>query len=253
MGWDEGQIEEQPEHIVSVDDFYLDAYEVSVQQYTDFLNSVGEYRGACDGEDCTKTLAETGYSFIVNNLGTYGPRPGNENFPVNWVSWYGANAYCQWIGEQEGLPIRLPTEAEWEYAARGLDGRLYPWGNEEPVQNQNAMFGFALTGFSRALAPVNALPDGISPFGVYNMAGNMLEWVQDDFDADYYRSGSSSDANLLANSSEKILRGGSWSDTAEDIRATKRFKLNPMLPQNLNIASNLVYAGTGFRCAQDAE
>ncbi len=256
MGWDNGEIEEQPEHTVLVNDFYLDIYEVNVQQYSDFLNSVGGYRDACDGEDCTKTLAETGYSYIVNNLGTYAPKPGSENHPVNWVSWYGANAYCQWVGEKENAPIRLPTEAEWEYAARGIDGRLYPWGDEEPEQNVTAVFGYTLsqTDFGRALRSVNELPDGISPFGIYNMAGNILEWVQDDFDADFYRTGNStSEVNLLDNATEKILRGGSWFDSAEDVRTTKRFRLDPALPQDLNNTNNLVYSGVGFRCAQDIE
>ena len=253
MGNDNGAIEEQPEHTVVVDDFYLDVYEDSVQQYTDFLNSRGSYRGTCDNEDCVKTLVETTYSHILNNLGVFTPQPGAENYPVNWVSWYGANAYCQWVGEQDGVAVRLPTEAEWEYAARGIDGRSYPWGDASPIKNETAVYGYDTNEFPRVLKSINDLPTGISPFGIYNMAGNMMEWVQDDYDADYYRAGDTTGtANLIENATAKILRGGSWNDSADDIASTTRFSLNPRLPQNINNSDNLVYAGAGFRCAQDA-
>ena len=241
------ELDEQPIHTVIVDDFYLDVYEVSVRQYTDFLNAIGGYRGTCDGEDCTKTLLETGYSYILNNLGVYAPQPGSENFPVNWVSWHGAHAYCEWVG------MRLPTEAEWEYAARGNDGRLYPWGNDEPDLNRNAVFGYDLsqTNFGRALKPVDALPDGVSAFGIFNMAGNVREWVQDYYDADIYREAARTSTANEIESDTLVLRGGGWFDSAEDIRATNRFNMDLTLPLVLNSAS-LEYSGVGFRCAADA-
>ncbi len=239
--------EEQPTHTVTVEDFYLDVFEVNVQQYADFLNAHGGYRETCNGQDCTKTLAETGYSYILNNFGVYTPQPGAENFPVNWISWYGAQAYCDWVG------MRLPTEAEWEYAARGLDARPYPWGDKAPQLNINAVFGYTLsqTNFSKALRPVSDLPDGLSAFGIYNMAGNTMEWVQDYYDPDIYRDGNRSSAANETESATKVLRGGSWYNSASDIRTTKRFNLDPALPVNLNNDS-LIYSGVGFRCATDA-
>ena len=249
MGYDgSNNLEEQPAHIVTVDDFYLDKFEVSVGQYTDFLNAIGGYRDECFDEDCTKTLLETGYSYILNNLGVYAPQPGREHFPVNWVSWYGAAEYCDWVG------MRLPTEAEWEYAARGIDGRLYPWGDEEPIQNFHAAFNYTLsqTNFGRALKPIDDLEAGDSPFGISNMSGNVMEWVQDYYDADIYREANrTSEANEIE-SNTNVLRGGAWYNNAEEIRATTRFNLDPALPLNLNNDS-LIYSGVGFRCADDAD
>ncbi len=249
MGYDgSNNLEEQPAHLVAVEDFYLDKYEVSVGQYADFLNAIGGYRETCDGEDCTKTLLETGYSYILNNLGVYAPQPGAENFPVNWVSWYGAAAYCDWVG------MRLPTEAEWEYAARGIDGRLYPWGDSDPIPNVNASFDYTLsqTNFSRALKPIDEMHDGASAFGIYNMSGNVMEWVQDYYDADIYRQSNRTSEPNLIESDTNVLRGGAWYNSAEEIRTTTRFNIDPALPFNLNNAS-LIYSGVGFRCADDTD
>jgi formylglycine-generating enzyme required for sulfatase activity len=240
---EQSNLDEQPPHEVIIPSFYLDRFEISIQQYADFLNRQGGNRGMCSGFDCVKTLVDTQYAHLLNNFGFFEPRPGTGSFPITWVSWYGADAYCRSIGR------RLPTEAEWEYAAKGLDGRLFPWGNTPPEPNVNAVFDYQLRDFPRAFRPVDALPAGASPFGVFGMAGGAAEWVADWYQDDYYATQSTSHLpNEDATSGEKSLRGGSWLDPGSELRVTNRGHMAPVI---LNV-DNPDYAGVGFRCAQDA-
>ncbi|MCL4266733.1 MAG: SUMF1/EgtB/PvdO family nonheme iron enzyme [Anaerolineae bacterium] len=240
---DQTNLDEQPPHEVVVPSFYLDRFEVSVQQYADFLNRQSGNRGMCSGFDCVKTFVDTQWANLLNNFGVFEPRPGTASFPITWVSWYGADAYCRAMGR------RLPTEAEWEYAAKGLDGRLYPWGNEPPVPNETAVFGNQLRNFTTVFRPVDALPLGVSPFGVFGMAGGAAEWVADWYQADYYLAQSTSHLPNENNvSGERSLRGGSWLDPSSELRVSNRGHLPPAV-QTVN---NPAYAGVGFRCAQDA-
>jgi formylglycine-generating enzyme required for sulfatase activity len=236
---------EQPVHTVTVPPFYLDKYEVSVQQYADFLNRLGQNRLACSGFDCAKTLVDTQFTHLLNNLGVFEARSGTESYPANWITWYGATAYC------ESLGARLPTETEWEYAARGLDSRPYPWGTDAPIANVHAIFGYPNTSFLFAFKPVDALPDGASPFGVFGMSGGVMEWVQDWYDPNAYEAATGDAAPFATDTGLKVLRGGAWNDDASEITATKRFALSPDISRtDLN---NLAYIGAGFRCALDAE
>lgn len=241
-------LDEKPVHTVTVNNFYLDQYEVTVQQYAAFLNEIDGYRNNCGGGlfDCVKTGFETQFTYLLNNVGFYEAKTGFGNYPINWVSWYGAQDYCTWAGG------RLPTEAEWEYAARGLDGRIYPWGNAEPQDNL-AIFGRPISSgaIAAAFLPVNALAEGVSPFGVFNMAGSVSEWVADWYQADYYSLNPGAAANENNTSGLYVLRGGSWIDPAFHLRATARHSLPPQLPAVL-ATSQLQYGGVGFRCAMDA-
>ncbi|HRQ41983.1 MAG TPA: SUMF1/EgtB/PvdO family nonheme iron enzyme [Chloroflexota bacterium] len=240
---DANNLDEQPPHEVTVPSFYLDRFEVSIQQYADFLNRQGGNRGMCGGFDCVKTLVDTQWANLLNNFGVFEPRPGTASFPITWVSWYGADAYCRSVGR------RLPTEAEWEYAAKGIDGRLYPWGNDPPVAYENAIFGNQLRNFSTAFRPVDALPPGASPFGIFGMAGGTAEWVADWYQTDYYLARPNSHLPNENNASgERSLRGGSWLDPAGELRVSNRGHLAP----GLQTVENTAYAGVGFRCAQDA-
>lgn len=234
--------DESPAHMVQVGDFRLDKYEVSVRQFADFLNQNPEgNRQACNGIDCAKTLVDTRWTNLLNNFGVFEPRPGSGNFPANWVSWEGANAYCEWVN------ARLPTEAEWEYVAKGLDGRIYPWGDSNPIQDINAVFGHQLQDVETAFLPVDALHDGVSPFGVYGMAGGVTEWVEDWYNSEYYNQRNASPAPNLTESEDRVLRGGSWLDGPEDLRTTNR----QHLPPDIGNVDDLAYAGAGFRCARD--
>lgn len=225
---------ERPLHEVTLDSFQIDQFEVTVAQYAAFLNDKGSYVGVCNGFTCLSTGFETSNSHLINdtNTGDYIAQPGQENTPINNVSWHGADEYCNWVG------ARLPTEAEWELAARGTHRRLYPWGSEPPYKTRvlfNATFD--------DLLPVDALPEGVSPFQVYGLAGSMWEWVADEYsDTFYAESPAENPANLSAfRVTDRVLRGGGYRSAASELRATNRIPGDPIVYQDI--------PDVGFRCA----
>jgi len=169
---------ERPAHIVYLDAFYIDRYSVTASEYAAFLNALGGHKWRC-GADCVYTVdGERPFGLEIKHVdGHYAPGAGYEAMPMTIVTWAGARDYCAWVGK------RLPTEAEWEKAARGTDGRLYPWGNEwdpaRPASGRRAIGDGA--------APVGTHPGDVSPYGVYDMLGNVPEWVADWYDPEYYR------------------------------------------------------------------
>ena len=148
MGSDEGDDDEQPVHRVVLDSFYLDTFEVTNGRFAKFVAAI---------------QSEPPWGFADQET----PVVDAER-PVRWVNWLEATGYCLWAGK------RLPTEAEWEKAARGPDGRVYPWGNEPPTAAQ-AVFG--LKEGAETVSPVGDHPQGRSPYGVHDLAGNLYEWV----------------------------------------------------------------------------
>lgn len=238
-----------PTRIIEMPPFFIDQYEVSVFQYATFLNQTGTNNRDCDGNFCALSLVETIYSYLRQDRdGTYRASSGYTNAPINQVSWFGAQAYCDWVG------ARLPTEAEWEYAARGFNGRTYPWGDGDPdstlaVYNIRAFFPDNI--FTPLLA-VDALPGGASPFNVFGMAGGVQEWVADWYQEDYYSfAGSTFDPNDNAESGEKVLRGGGWNSNTAEITSFNRGHIKPAIDPNAFIAEADDYWGIGFRCAAD--
>ncbi|MCP4361084.1 MAG: protein kinase [Chloroflexi bacterium] len=201
-------------HPVTLDSYYMDLTEVTVAQYAHFLTEMEGYVGKCNGFLCLATHFETINSYLTDELEGYIPRAGFADYPINNVTWHGADAYCRWVGG------RLPTEAEWEFAARGGDGRLYPWGDVLPDDNL-AVFGE--TTFD-ALQPVNNLSAGAAPFGLYHMAGNVREWVQDGYDPIYYDIGPPENPTgpTVNNYDDHVLRGGGYRSAAADLRTTNR-------------------------------
>lgn len=220
--------DETPLHSVYLDDYWIDRTEVTNAQYVQFLNALGGHTGACGGHDCAETQVEDKYSHILRQDGRYMVEPGFEDHPATQVSWYGAQAYCAWAG------ARLPTEAEWEKAARGVDGRSYPWGDESP-DCARAQYGDC----GGMTVPVDSLSAGSSPYGVLDMAGNVWEWVADWYDPAYYGSSPAENPPGPHSGIRKVFRGGSWGYPSAFLRTSDRARNRP------------TYAGfnVGFRCA----
>ncbi len=229
----EADPDEQPTHEVILDSFYLDQYEINVAQYAAFLNANDGYVQACAGFTCAWTLFESSFTYLMQNAdGSFVAQTGFADYPVNYVSWYGAAAYCDWV------LARLPTEAEWEYTARGLEGYRYPWGNEQP-SNTLALFG--RTDF-QAIQPVTSYPDGVTPLHVYGLAGSMWEWTSDWYDAAYYTTSPTLNptGSATVTTAGRVLRGGGWRDEPLALRATNRQAMRPATFER----------DIGFRCGR---
>ncbi|MBS0149602.1 MAG: SUMF1/EgtB/PvdO family nonheme iron enzyme [Nitrospira sp.] len=204
--------DEKPVRQISLNAFRIDKYEVTVGQYARYLEA---------------TEMEEPPDWSVMN------QPQHLRRPVVNVSWEDAVNYCKWAGK------RLPTEAEWEKAARGTDGRIYPWGNEAPTR-LHANYGRKDWDDHLALSPVGSFEAGKSPYGIYDMAGNAWEWVFDWYGLDSYKKSPEKNPIGPAKGDEKVVRGGSWLYVADFLRSAHRFNAQPMNRQ----------FGYGFRCAK---
>lgn len=230
------EADERPVHAVTVSSFYMDQHEVTVAQYAAFLNALGSYVNACSGFTCLSTQFETTNSYLTDNGVVYIAQPGFANYPINNVSWYGAQAYCAWAG------ARLPTEAEWELAARGVDGRLYPWGDDAPDADR-AIFGSAFAD----LQPAHTRPFGNTPEGITGLAGSLWEWVADGYDAAYYAVSPPENptGTAVTAMTPRVLRGGGYDSGSHDLRASNRYSA---LPSEFRGIANI-----GFRCVTTGE
>ena len=213
MGSQAGDADEQPAHKVYVDAFFMDQYEVTVRQYAAFLQATG---------------VNSPSDWMTTN------QPAHQKFPVANVDWADAFAFCKWAGK------RLPTEAEWEKAARGTDGRLYPWGNDPPTP-LHANYGKTGLNNHGALVPVGTLENGKSPYDIYDMAGNVWEWVSDWYDHDYYKNSPSQNPTGPPMGGYKVIRGGSWNSNHRNLRSADRYWDPPSF-------RSLYFPG--FRCAK---
>jgi formylglycine-generating enzyme required for sulfatase activity/regulator of sirC expression with transglutaminase-like and TPR domain len=228
MGLNNKLEDESPEHRVFLDGYYIDKYEVSAKDFSLFLNTKNNVR---------KYYSDNKFGTLVYN-GKFQPRSGLENYPINNISWLAANDYCKWKGK------RLPSEAEWEKAARGENSTIFPWGNQPPSP-ELARFHQTWTDETKhkVLVPVNALVAGKSTYGLYNMAGNVKEWVDDWYDREYYK-----EIDEYANPKGpiggefKVVRGGSWRDLKGFIYSPFRNSGNPTSRMD----------DYGFRCAKSA-
>jgi len=229
MGCEDGEKNEEPIHPVYVDGFWMDEHEVTNAQYASFLNDEGNQE-----EGGRNWLDSTDMDVLIEKKsGVWQPVSGYENHPVVEVNWYGARAYCEWTHR------RLPTEAEWEKAARGgMEGNLYPWGNENPTCTAGARNGAQYGPCKRGLIPVKTFAS--NGYGLYDMAGNVWEWVYDWHNLDYYRDSPYEDPTGPSTGEYRVLRGGSWHYDGNDIRVAYRLSNPP---------SNTSYPA-GIRCAQ---
>lgn len=225
--------DEIPQRSVYLDAFWMDRTEVTNAMYANFLNQQGNQ---IEGGD-TWLDADDPTAQIVYRNGSWQAFSEHENHPAVEITWYGARAYCDWVRR------RLPTEAEWEKAARGVDGRTFPWGEGEsgvikvPCERAN------LAGCEGGTQPVGSYPDYASPYGVLDMDGNIAEWVQDWYDADYYQRAPDRNPSGPSQGEYRILRGGSWTMSYLTARTTNRFRADPGFA--------CYYHGEGFRCAAD--
>jgi formylglycine-generating enzyme required for sulfatase activity len=223
MGSNDGSDDEKPVHEVYVDAFYMDKYEVTVARYQQFLNATGHRTP----DNWTEQLQ-------------------SPNRPAVYVSWDDAVAFCQWLSKQRGRTVRLPTEAEWEYAARGrLSGKKYPWGDEAPDGKAN--FGNPWSpdwaqGPGKYLKNVGSY--GENGYRLFDMAGNVWEWCADLYDENYYenfRNSTARNPRGPTSGTSRVLRGGSWGSNPNLLRCANRSWNNPTY-WNYYV---------GFRCVQD--
>lgn len=207
--------DEQPIHQVHLDAFYMDTFEVTTSRYASFLKA-------------TQLAPPRRWDEVR--------LPRDADRPVIGVTWFMADNYCRWAGK------RLPTEAEWEKAARGTDGRMYPWGNDEPTAEHGNFGKPRWTGYE-TLTPVAKFKAGVSPYGMYDMAGNVWEWVADWYAANYYQTSPSKNPTGPDHGESRGLRGSGWNYEGLLARSADRNHDDP----TAGISSY------GFRCAKDAK
>lgn len=224
MGSNDGLPNERPEKIVTLDAYYIDQYEVTLNLYRKFLEAAKHDAPPTWDDEAATTVGDR---------------------PTIGMKWADAAAYCKWAGK------RLPTEAEWEKAARGTDGRRYPWGHMQPfvdIANYNrglwvseAITLVAVTSGLEGMSVRHGLKEGgKSPFGLAHMAGNVSEWVADWYDREYYQKGPEKNPMGPASGDKRVLRGGSWADLPAALRVTARFSAEPEFEDRT----------IGFRCAK---
>ena len=203
--------EEMPQHEVYLNGFWIDRLPVTIAQYKQCV-----LNRQCD-------------TIVTQSIYPEYNEPNFAEHPMTYVNWYNARLYCAWVGG------RLLTEAQWEKAARGTDGRLYPWGNEAPnasLLNFDNIFG--------STTVVGSFLKGASPYGVLDMAGNVREWVTDWYGDTYYKDSPFVNPDGPVNGIKKVLKGGAWNDPWVYARSASRLTHDPASPGN----------NRGFRCAR---
>ncbi|HOD09060.1 MAG TPA: SUMF1/EgtB/PvdO family nonheme iron enzyme, partial [Myxococcota bacterium] len=206
--------DEKPYHKVTLSAYYMDMTEVTQSEYKKCIDA-----GECDTPPCDWDPSEM------------------PNRPVVCVNWSQAGEYCAWAGK------RLPTEAEWEKAARGTDGRKYPWGNEDATCEYAVMYDGTdySCGTNSTWDVCSKSPAGDSPYGLCDMSGNVWEWVSDWYDFRYYTNSPASNPTGPVSGSYRIFRGGCFDYSAGNLRASYRYAhYNP----------SAAIALVGFRCAR---
>jgi len=223
MGSLTGNPDEGPVHTVSLNEFWIDSTEVTSEMFAAFLNSNGnQIEGGVNWIN-----PDTPFVWVLEKDNRWQVKPKMNNYPIVGVSWYGANAYCKWAGRQ------LPAEAQWEFAARGIDGYRFPWGNED-LDCDHARYG----GCGNLPVEVDSLPLGANPFGVFGLAGNVAEWVNDRYAADYYEQSPQANPTGPLNGYYRVIRGGYWDSSYVSMQTWRRHWAG----------ADTLDSGIGFRC-----
>lgn len=212
MGYDGGLDDEKPPHEVDLPEYQIDLFEVTNAQFASFVEATGYQTEAEQAGSSRVWRDEWG--------------EGKDNHPVVRVTWNDAIAYCDWVGKH------LPTEAEWEKAARGPEGFIYPWGDTYDAARANGRDSGL-----RSTVAVGSYGEGASPYGAFDMAGNVREWTAD---PGYFPYPGNNIPSSYYGDELRVLRGGGWFDDAPDLRTTRR---NPTSPSAANW-------DIGFRCAK---
>ena len=219
----DGGRDEYPRHEVHLDDYYIDTYEVTNGRYLEFVKATG-HRVPQNPKNPTRNLWQG--DTIPESL---------TDRPVVNVDWADADAYCRWAER------RLPTEAEWEKAAKGNHDWRFPWGNVEPTA-KHLNYNQKWIG-EKTLMPVGSYEAGRSPYGVYDMAGNVWEWVNDWYDPQYYEKSPAKNPPGPNGGRGKVLRSSGWQVETPLVRIFTRVESDPTIRNE----------STGFRCARDAK
>ena len=227
MGSDSGPADERPGHSVDLPAFSIERTPVTNRQFAEFLKAKGLGPSRQEFYD-----PDDGDARIHLRGGQWTADAGAEQYPVVEPSWYGAREYCRWAGR------RLPTEAEWEKAARGADGRRFPWGNAQPDRTR-AHYG----GGWREFVPVGSLPSGASPYGVLDMAGNGWEWTSSVYKPYPYSATDGRENPDAPADIERATRGGGQDATGDEITTTYRGR-------GLSREPRSGHHNIGFRCAR---
>ena len=237
MGSEELGDDERPAHQVYLDGFWIDRYEVSNERFARFVDATG-YQTEAEERKWGWVWKGSEWEKVegADWRHPHGPDSsieGKMDHPVVLVSWNDADAYCHWAGK------RLPSEAQWEKAARGTDGRRYAWGDQFDSARANTK-----ESKREDTTPVGSFsPQGDSPYGASDIAGNVWEWVDDWYGSDYYSQAPSANPPGPATGTYKILRGGSWPFDEVYARPSFRHKVSP----------DYTYDFVGFRCSSHKE
>ena len=237
MGSNDGEDDEQPVHEVTLDGFWIDRTEVTNVRFSQFVEATGHQTNA-EKEGKSWIWNGTKWELVNGADWRYPGGPGTsiiglDEHPVVQVSWDDAQAYCEWA------EARLPTEAEWEKAARGADGRRYPWGSEAPTSDLcNFEFYIGMPN------KVGSYPAGASPYGVLDIAGNVWEWVADRYDESFYSRSPERDPTGPSSGGRRVLRGGSWVDSSGSVRSARRDSSSQSGGGGVDV---------GFRCAKNMD
>jgi formylglycine-generating enzyme required for sulfatase activity len=223
-------LHETPQFRANTDNFYLSVFAVTNEQFARFLSATQP-----SGKQLQKWISWLDRMVATPNESQgYRARSGFENHPVINVTWFGAEAYCKWAG------LRLPTEMEWEKAARGTDGRIFPWGNEwEP----DRLCWWGSHDEKETTVPVDVFENGCSPYGIFQMAGNVEEWCADWYQPDVYKRYAAGNLALPRAGMGRVIRGGNC------LRKNKLEFRCAMRRANTPAFTNILL--TGIRCAAD--